>query len=52
MFGANGIELCRIIEEELGFMDKEITTGIERPKQDIQEPLPEEAVSLNSHLHS
>lgn len=44
MFGANGIELCRIIEEELAFMEQELVTGIERPKQPIEELLPVESV--------
>ncbi|CAH2207517.1 jg25952, partial [Pararge aegeria aegeria] len=43
MFGANGLELCRIVEEELGLMQREIETGVERPKQEISELLPEEA---------
>ena len=46
MFGANGLELCKIIQEEMGLMEKEIETGIERPKQEIDELLPEEAVSI------
>ncbi|XP_060809856.1 golgin subfamily A member 6-like protein 6 isoform X2 [Amyelois transitella] len=50
MFGANGIELCRIIEEELGYVKKETETGVERPKRDIQEMLPEEAVKLEEDL--
>jgi hypothetical protein len=47
MFGANGIELCRLIEEELNFMHMEVETGVERKKQEIFEMLPEEAVSLS-----
>ncbi|KOB72654.1 Uncharacterized protein OBRU01_11964 [Operophtera brumata] len=50
MFGANGIELCRIIEEELGLMQKEIDTGVTRPKQDISQMLPEEEVKLKANL--
>ncbi|KAM3959248.1 uncharacterized protein ACR2FA_006674 [Aphomia sociella] len=50
MFGANGIELCRIIEEELGLMQKEIDTGVERPKLEIQDMLPEEAQKLREDL--
>lgn len=46
MFGANGLELCRIIEEEMVQMQREIDTGIERPKQEINELLPEEAVNI------
>lgn len=44
MFGANGLELCRIMEEELENVKIEAETGIERPKQEIEELLPEEAV--------
>ncbi|CAK1553088.1 unnamed protein product [Leptosia nina] len=50
MFGANGIELCRIIDEELGLMQREIATGVERRKQDIQELLPEEAAKIKADL--
>ncbi|XP_045537555.1 thioredoxin domain-containing protein 3 homolog [Papilio machaon] len=50
MFGANGIELCRIIEEELAFMKKELETGIERPKQPIEELLPEESEKIEMEL--
>ncbi|CAH0682456.1 unnamed protein product [Chilo suppressalis] len=46
MFGANGIELCRIIEEELHLMQKEKDTGIARPKREIAEMLPEEAAKM------
>ncbi|XP_047541246.1 uncharacterized protein LOC125074066 [Vanessa atalanta] len=46
MFGANGVELCRIIEEEIGHMQREIDTGVERPKQEISELLPEEAAKI------
>ncbi|XP_075981296.1 uncharacterized protein LOC142979943 isoform X1 [Anticarsia gemmatalis] len=38
MFGANGIELCRIMEEELDLMAK----GHPRPKYEINALLPEE----------
>ncbi|CAH0718438.1 unnamed protein product, partial [Brenthis ino] len=50
MFGANGLELCRIIEEEMGLMQKEIETGIERPKQEIYELLPEEAAKIEEDV--
>ncbi|XP_059059590.1 uncharacterized protein LOC131852870 [Achroia grisella] len=50
MFGANGIELCRIIEEELGLMHRETETGIERPKLNIDEMLPEEAQKMQEDL--
>ncbi|KAG6465006.1 calponin homology domain-containing protein DDB_G0272472 isoform X2 [Manduca sexta] len=50
MFGANGIELCRIIEEELAHMQKEIATGVERPKQEITHLLPEEAKKIEVEL--
>ncbi|XP_053624369.1 uncharacterized protein LOC128683125 isoform X2 [Plodia interpunctella] len=50
MFGANGIELCRIIEEELGSVKREIDTGIERPKLAINQMLPEEAEKLQEDL--
>ncbi|XP_049876877.1 uncharacterized protein LOC126374342 isoform X5 [Pectinophora gossypiella] len=43
MFGANGIELCRIVEEELGLMKTEQDLGIEVPKYNIGEMLPMEA---------
>ncbi|KAL4702807.1 hypothetical protein ACJJTC_010648 [Scirpophaga incertulas] len=46
MFGTNGIELCRIIEEELVLMQREFDTGVERPKQEINEVLPEEAARI------
>lgn len=46
MFGANGIELCRIIEEELQLYERELRTGEERLKLEIDEMLPEEAVCL------
>lgn len=45
MFGANGIELCRLMEEELAGMQREVDTGMARPKQPINAMLPEEAVS-------
>ncbi|KAJ0173935.1 hypothetical protein K1T71_010081 [Dendrolimus kikuchii] len=50
MFGANSIELCRIIEDELSLMQREIDTGIERPKIHINEMLPEEASKLEEDL--
>ncbi|XP_052755972.1 uncharacterized protein LOC113521793 [Galleria mellonella] len=50
MFGANGIELCRIIEEELGLMQRETETGIERAKFDIHHMLPEEAQKMQEDL--
>ncbi|CAF4788006.1 unnamed protein product [Pieris macdunnoughi] len=50
MFGANGIELCRIIEEELSLMQKEATIGLKRHKQDITELLPEEAAKIQADL--
>ncbi|XP_038211388.1 uncharacterized protein LOC119831890 [Zerene cesonia] len=50
MFGANGIELCRIIEEELGLMQREKDTGVERHKQEIHEMLPEEAAKIEEDL--
>ncbi|XP_045502151.1 uncharacterized protein LOC123699273 [Colias croceus] len=50
MFGANGIELCRIMEEELGFMQREKDTGVERHKQEIHEMLPEEAAKIKEDL--
>ncbi|CAH2098683.1 unnamed protein product [Euphydryas editha] len=50
MFGANGLELCRIIEEEMGQLQREIDTGIERPKQEINELLPEEAAKIKEDL--
>lgn len=46
MFGANGLELCRVIEEEIAALKEEIATGKERPKHEISELLPEEAVRL------
>lgn len=46
MFGANGIDLCRIIEEEIGLMIREKQTGVKRRKQDINQLLPEESVSM------
>ncbi|KAF9820467.1 hypothetical protein SFRURICE_009886 [Spodoptera frugiperda] len=51
MFGPNGIDLCRIIEEELKFMEKE-SQGIvlDRPKLEIHEMLPEEAAKLEENL--
>lgn len=51
MFGPNGIDLCRIIEEELKFMEKE-SQGIvlDRPKLEIHEMLPEEAVGYHEPL--
>ncbi|XP_050668483.1 uncharacterized protein LOC126967835 [Leptidea sinapis] len=50
MFGSNGIELNRIMEEELAFMKKELDTGVERPKRAIQELLPEEAARIEADL--
>ncbi|XP_012544176.2 uncharacterized protein LOC114240060 [Bombyx mandarina] len=50
MFGANGIELCRIIEEEMGLMQREIDTGIVRKKQEITELLPEESAKIQEDL--
>ncbi|XP_063540710.1 uncharacterized protein LOC134749624 [Cydia strobilella] len=50
LFGANGIELCRIIEEELALTQKEIDTGAERHKQDISEQLPEETARFEDEL--
>ncbi|XP_045781120.1 uncharacterized protein LOC123878099 [Maniola jurtina] len=50
MFGANGLELCRIIEEELGLMKEEAETGVERPKQEISELLPEEAARIEEEF--
>lgn len=45
MFGPNGIDLCRIIEEELGFLQQEQEgKKIDRPRLEINEMLPEEAV--------
>ncbi|XP_063386231.1 uncharacterized protein LOC134672263, partial [Cydia fagiglandana] len=46
LFGANGIELCRLIEEELALTQKELDTGEERPKQEITDQLPEEAARI------
>ncbi|XP_068620527.1 uncharacterized protein [Battus philenor] len=46
MFGANGIELCRVIEEELQLTQREIDTGVERHKLEIDELLPEEAEKM------
>ncbi|CAG9795502.1 unnamed protein product [Diatraea saccharalis] len=51
MFGANGIELCRLIEEELHLRQREIDTGIVRPKQEISHMLPEEAESECGLIH-
>ncbi|CAH2042693.1 unnamed protein product, partial [Iphiclides podalirius] len=48
MFGANGIELCRIIEDEMRLMRQELETGVERPKQEIGELLPEESAKIES----
>nr|XP_032524552.1 WD repeat-containing protein 87-like isoform X2 [Danaus plexippus plexippus] len=50
MFGANGLELCRIMEEELENVKIEAETGIERPKQEIEELLPEEAAKIEEDL--
>ncbi|XP_061720791.1 uncharacterized protein LOC133527688 [Cydia pomonella] len=50
LFGANGIELCRIIEEELALTQKEIDTGAARPKHEISEQLPEETARLEDEL--
>ncbi|CAB3251038.1 unnamed protein product [Arctia plantaginis] len=47
VFGANGIELCRVIEEELKFMDEEFKTGgSTRHKYEISDHLPEEEIKL------
>ncbi|XP_063626489.1 uncharacterized protein LOC134798084 [Cydia splendana] len=46
LYGANGIELCRLIEEELALTQKELNTGEERPKQEITDQLPEEAARI------
>ncbi|CAG5043069.1 unnamed protein product [Parnassius apollo] len=43
MFGANGIELGRLIVEELGLLQAELETGLLRAKQEISEMLPEES---------
>ncbi|KAL0869567.1 hypothetical protein ABMA27_005833 [Loxostege sticticalis] len=50
MFGANGIELCRLMEEELAGMQREVDTGMARPKQPINAMLPEEARKLEQDL--
>ncbi|XP_050357836.1 uncharacterized protein LOC126778391 [Nymphalis io] len=50
MFGANGVELCRIIEEEIGHMQRELDTGVVRPKREIHELLPEEAAKIEEDL--
>ncbi|XP_063366975.1 uncharacterized protein LOC134655437 [Cydia amplana] len=50
LFGANGIELCRLIEEELALTQKEIDTGAERPKQEITDQLPEEIMRIEDEL--
>ncbi|KAI8419779.1 hypothetical protein MSG28_008439 [Choristoneura fumiferana] len=48
MFGANGIDLCRIIEEEIGLLLREKQTGVKRRKQDISEMLPEESAKIEA----
>ncbi|CAK1584877.1 unnamed protein product [Parnassius mnemosyne] len=48
MFGANGIELCRLIEEELGLLQAELETGLVRAKQEIAEMLPEESAKIEA----
>ncbi|CAH1640461.1 unnamed protein product [Spodoptera littoralis] len=51
MFGPNGIDLCRIIEEELKFLDREAEGDVvERPKLEIHEMLPEEAEKMQENL--
>ncbi|KAH9641509.1 hypothetical protein HF086_017845 [Spodoptera exigua] len=51
MYGPNGIDLCRIIEEELMVLEKE-AQGIvlERPTYEINEMLPEEAAKIEENL--
>ncbi|XP_049700746.1 uncharacterized protein LOC110380930 isoform X1 [Helicoverpa armigera] len=51
MFGPNGIDLCRIIEEELKIMDREAEGIIvERPRLEVHEMLPEEAAKMQENL--
>ncbi|XP_026743673.1 uncharacterized protein LOC113505253 [Trichoplusia ni] len=51
MFGPNGIDLCRIIEEELGFLQQEQEgKKIDRPRLEINEMLPEEAAKMQENL--
>ncbi|CAD0202964.1 unnamed protein product [Chrysodeixis includens] len=51
MFGPNAIDLCRIIEEELGYLKQE-EEGImvERPRLEIDQMLPEEATKIQENL--
>uniref|UniRef100_A0A2A4K459 DUF4746 domain-containing protein n=1 Tax=Heliothis virescens TaxID=7102 RepID=A0A2A4K459_HELVI len=51
MFGPNGIDLCRIIEEELKILDKEAEgITVERPRLEVHEMLPEEAAKMQENL--
>ncbi|XP_041985112.1 uncharacterized protein LOC121737492 [Aricia agestis] len=50
MFGANGIEFCRILEEELELTQQEVHSGTERPRWNIHEPLPEETAREEEHI--
>ncbi|KAI5634939.1 hypothetical protein NE865_12334 [Phthorimaea operculella] len=52
LFGANGIELCRIVEEQLGAVKTSLETGapVTLPKYDLEEMMPVEIEKKEADL--